>query len=42
MTHTGPRYLPATLLLPKDIPIYTTISLFIKAHNDMVYKVSGK
>jgi len=37
-----PWYLPLTLLLPKDIPIYADVSLGVKARNDKVYFVSGK
>jgi hypothetical protein len=37
-----PWFLPLTLLLPKDIPIYADVSMGVKAHNDKVYFVSGK
>lgn len=37
-----PWFLPLTLLLPRDIPIYADVSMTVKAHNDKVFNVSGK
>jgi len=37
-----PWFLPLTLLLPRDLPIFADVSLGVKAHNDKVFFVSGK